>query len=617
MNRQNLRLASKLWLANILIVVGILLVVGFTALRSVNDRDESTQVLDELNQRIRLAQDWSGHVLANTARTKTLLLATDPALVSAMQTDIASTANAVERLQQSITTANLSSAERSHIDAIKAQRERIMAIVAEVMKQKADGSPESVATIFNTRYLPAMDSYQSAQREFVVMQEKAYDSTRATYNLRAKTLIAISSGLMLLLVAAILLGTAWLIRSIRQPLDSANALAAKIAQGDLSMRIDTSRNDEFGDLMRSLASMNDSLGHMVNQVRRSTDHIASASGEIAAGNSDLAARTGQTSDGLQSTATSMSHLTQTVQVSADNARQASTLAATASSVAERGGAVVQQVVSTMEDINASSRKIADIIGVIDGIAFQTNILALNAAVEAARAGEQGRGFAVVASEVRSLAQRSAEAAKEIKMLISSSVEKVSSGTQLVSDAGATMKDIVQSVRQVAEVIGQITATSNEQSAEISDINQAIGDLDQMTQQNAALVEQSAAAAASLRDQAQQLALAVSAFKTGHQVATLAQRPPRDITPRPAPLSYRQPVALPKPRPAALASAAAQKRLGSTSRPTASARPAAAKPLAAKPQPGFKPAAKLSAPPKATFAKTQPRAAAADDGWETF
>jgi len=523
MNRQNLRLASKLWLANILIVVGILLVVGFTALRSVNDRDESTQVLDELNQRIRLAQDWSGHVLANTARTKTLLLATDPALVSAMQTDIASTANAVERLQQSISTANLSSAERSHIDSIKAQRERIMAIVAEVMKQKADGSPESVATIFNTRYLPAMDSYQSAQREFVVMQEKAYDSTRATYNLRAKTLIAISSGLMLLLVAAILLGTAWLIRSIRQPLDSANALAAKIAQGDLSMRIDTSRNDEFGDLMRSLASMNDSLGHMVNQVRRSTDHIASASGEIAAGNSDLAARTGQTSDGLQSTATSMSHLTQTVQVSADNARQASTLAATASSVAERGGAVVQQVVSTMEDINASSRKIADIIGVIDGIAFQTNILALNAAVEAARAGEQGRGFAVVASEVRSLAGRSAEAAKEIKTLISTSVERVEQGTARVDKAGATMAEVVESIRRVTDIMGQIDASSAEQSLGVSQVGEAVTLMDQTTQQNAALVEQMAAAAASLNGQSNDMVQTVAVFHLPDDAADQAGR----------------------------------------------------------------------------------------------
>jgi methyl-accepting chemotaxis protein len=241
----------------------------------------------------------------------------------------------------------------------------------------------------------------------------------------------------------------------------------------------------------------------------------------------------------------MEQLTTTVQHSAENARQASTLAANASSVAQQGGAVVQQVVFTMEEINASSRKISDIIGVIDGIAFQTNILALNAAVEAARAGEQGRGFAVVASEVRSLAQRSAEAAKEIKMLIGTSVDKVASGTKLVSDAGATMSDIVQSVRRVADVIGEITSAASEQSTGIAHVNQAIANLDQMTQQNAALVEQSAAAAESLRDQANQMAQAVSVFKVGGSAMGVPKRPARDITPRAAPLTYQRPQAKPK------------------------------------------------------------------------
>jgi methyl-accepting chemotaxis protein len=494
-------------------------------------------------------------------------------------------------------------------------RKRVMAARVEVLKQKTEGSPETVNETFKTQYVPAMDSYQKAQHDFVVMQEKAYTSTRTVFNQRAKDLINLASALMLLLVVAILFGSAWLIRSIRQPLNTANLLAAKIAQGDLSMSIDTSRNDEFGDLMKSLASMNESLGHMVSQVRQSTDHIASASDEIASENNDLAHRTEQTSSGLQSTASSMSHLTQTVQVSADNARQASTLAATASSVAERGGAVVRQVVSTMEDINVSSRKIADIIGVIDGIAFQTNILALNAAVEAARAGEQGRGFAVVASEVRSLAQRSAEAAKEIKMLISSSVEKVSSGTQLVSDAGATMNDIVQSVRQVAEVIGHITATSAEQSSEISDINQAIGSLDQMTQQNAVLVEQSASAAQSLRDQSRQLALAVAAFKTSQHPVAMQQRAARDITPRPAQLNYRQAAQLPRPRPASLSATPPQRKLAAPSAvKSAVQRPSAAKPTTAKPMLVNKPTATKAVAP--TKAKPSP-AAATNDDWETF
>jgi methyl-accepting chemotaxis protein len=258
--------------------------------------------------------------------------------------------------------------------------------------------------------------------------------------------------------------------------------------------------------------MSTSLSRMVSDVRSSTDSIALASSEIAQGNNDLAHRTEQTSSNLQATASSMDALTSTVQHSADNARQASTLAASASSVAQRGGAVVTQVVATMQEINTSSKKIADIIGVIDGIAFQTNILALNAAVEAARAGEQGRGFAVVASEVRSLAGRSADAAKEIKGLINTSVEKVESGTKLVTDAGTTMVEIVDSVRRVADVIGEITAAAAEQSTGIAGVNKAIGDLDQMTQQNAALVEESAAAAESLRDQTERMKQAVAVFK---------------------------------------------------------------------------------------------------------
>jgi methyl-accepting chemotaxis protein len=300
--------------------------------------------------------------------------------------------------------------------------------------------------------------------------------------------------------------------SIVEPINAAKRAAQIIAAGDLSQAIDVQGNDEAADLLRSLAQMQDALRSLIGQVRHSTDSIGTASAEIATGNQDLSARTEQTASNLQQTASSMEQLTGTVRQSADSARQANQLASSAAEVAARGGVVVSQVVATMEDINASSKKIADIIGVIDGIAFQTNILALNAAVEAARAGEQGRGFAVVASEVRSLAQRSAEAAKEIKGLIGASVEKVEGGSRLVADAGQTMKEIVGSVQRVSDIIGEITAAASEQSEGIGQVNGAVTQLDQMTQQNAALVEESAAAAESLKEQAVKLAQVVGTFK---------------------------------------------------------------------------------------------------------
>ncbi len=319
-----------------------------------------------------------------------------------------------------------------------------------------------------------------------------------------------------LVTVSLVAGLGWAVtRSVLRQIGGEPVEAMKVmtevAQGNLGVEI---RNAESGSLLHSLSTMLSSLRHTVTQVRQSTDSISIASAEIATGNQDLSGRTEQTASNLQQAASSMEQLTGTVKQSADSARQANQLASSAAEVAARGGKVVSQVVSTMEDINTSSKKIADIIGVIDGIAFQTNILALNAAVEAARAGEQGRGFAVVAAEVRSLAQRSAQAAKEIKGLIGVSVERVEAGSRLVSDAGQTMSEIVGSVQRVSDIIGEITAASSEQSDGISQINGAVTQLDQMTQQNAALVEESAAAAESLKDQAKRLAEVVSVFRIG-------------------------------------------------------------------------------------------------------
>ncbi|MQA18510.1 methyl-accepting chemotaxis protein [Rugamonas rivuli] len=336
--------------------------------------------------------------------------------------------------------------------------------------------------------------------------------------------------MILLSMAAIGMGVliAWLAtRSITRPMQQAVRVAQTVAAGDLTSRIEIRTTDETGMLLQALLDMNNHLQDIVGQVRGGTDTIATASSQIASGNLDLSQRTEEQASSLEETASSMEELTSTVKQNADNARQANQLAASASDVAGRGGSVVAEVVVTMNSINDSSKKIVDIIGVIDGIAFQTNILALNAAVEAARAGEQGRGFAVVASEVRNLAQRSAAAAKEIKALINDSVEKVGVGARLVNQAGVTMDEIVASIRSVTDIMGEITAASREQEVGIEQINQAVAQMDTVTQQNAALVEQAAAAAASLQEQAAGLSEVVSVFKLDQ-----AHRPPARLA-RPA------------------------------------------------------------------------------------
>ncbi len=339
-----------------------------------------------------------------------------------------------------------------------------------------------------------------------------------------------SAHIVILVISLIALGAsvlvAWLAtRSITEPIAEAVGVARRVADGDLTSLIQVASTDETGQLMQALHDMNASLQNIVGKVRRGTDSIATASNQIAMGNLDLSARTEQQASSLEETASSMEEMTSTTRHNGDNARQANQLAGSASAVAVRGGTVVAQVVSTMDEINASSRKIVDIIAVIDGIAFQTNILALNAAVEAARAGEQGRGFAVVASEVRNLAQRSAAAAKEIKVLITESVDKIDHGAKLVNEAGSTMDEIVSSVQRVTDIMSEITAASREQESGIEQINTAITEMDNVTQQNAALVEQAAAAAQALQEQASELAVAVSVFKLNDAATVHHLAPP--------------------------------------------------------------------------------------------
>ncbi|MCW5296982.1 HAMP domain-containing protein [Herbaspirillum lusitanum] len=444
-----------------------------------------------------------------------------------------------EKVWQAYLATSLTAEEKQLTEQFTAQKKKFI----------AEGVKPAVEALHNRDFQGATDLYNGPLLEIfkqinVTMakltrlqqdvSKQLYNESQARYDtFLTLTIAAIVVGLSVALIMGI-----WLVRAISGPLNEAVRVARGVADGDLTQDIMVHSRDEAGQLMEALKTMNARLQQIVGEVRVSTDTISTASSEIASGNLDLSARTESQAGSLEETASAMEELTSTVKQNADNARQANQLAASASQIAQEGGNVVSQVVVTMNNINDSSKKIVDIISVIDGIAFQTNILALNAAVEAARAGEQGRGFAVVASEVRSLAQRSAAAAKEIKTLIDDSVQKVGEGSKLVEQAGVTMDEVVASVKRVTDVMGEITAASQEQSSGIEEVNRAITQMDETTQQNAALVEQAAAAAQSLQDQAQRLTQSVSVFKLdGNRQLTSTPKtstPVRtvDITPRP-------------------------------------------------------------------------------------
>ncbi|TAL26381.1 MAG: HAMP domain-containing protein [Aquabacterium sp.] len=417
-------------------------------------------------------------------------------------------------------------------------------------------------------------------RARTIQAESAGTSTGARVAIFASAAVAGATFLAL----GLLIG-----RSVVRPIGEAVKIAEAVASGDLTSQVQVTTSDETGQLMRSLQTMNASLARIVSTVRQGGENIATGSSQIAIGNADLSQRTETQASNLQAAAASMEQLSGTVRNNADTARQATELAHSASEVASKGGEVVGRVVSTMAEISQSSKKINDIIGVIDGIAFQTNILALNAAVEAARAGEQGRGFAVVAGEVRNLAQRSAEAAKEIKSLISTSVDRVEQGTELVDQAGSTMQEIVASIKRVSDIIGEISAASAEQSSGVAQVGNAVSQMDQATQQNAALVEQSAAAAESLKQQAQQLVQAVSVFKVDHGMSHAAKPFVTPVTPTATPSFGGQ-----------------ERRAGSRAPQFKAAAPKA---IAA-------PRAEPYTPPPAIEAKSEPSKGASDD-WETF
>ena len=471
----------------------------------------SSQVSLDLFKTMASAQQQMAEVHAGVYRTVALIDSLDEAKVKAVRADFGTQLAGVKRVVETL-------AGNADLDA-KVQGEiKAAADLVGTYTKQADAA-------INFAQMDANTGIGAMQRAEVTFKQLIKAAGAITSEIESKShetivqsrdkgrSISWTLALISLLVGGGAVLLAWRMQNkIVNELADAATLANEVASGNLTVNTSTERDDEVGDLLRAMDTMVHQLNESITTVRESSESIRQASAEIANGNQDLSVRTEQTATNLQRASSSTEQLNTTVHQSAESAQQAFAFAASASTVAARGGEVVGQVVSTMEEINVSARKISDIISVIDGIAFQTNILALNAAVEAARAGEQGRGFAVVASEVRSLAGRSAEAAKEIKTLIGVSVTKVESGSRLVASAGETMSEIVGSVQRVSDMIGQISAASKEQSEGISHVNLAVSELDQMTQQNAALVEESAAAAESLREQAQRLAQVVSTFK---------------------------------------------------------------------------------------------------------
>jgi len=485
--------------------------------------------IGDINTRI-IEKDWvkseAANVInattrANGRRTMELVLATDAQQVQVVKAAIEANKQTINEALETLNRLVYLPEGKTLVAQLTEARKRYVASFTRVATLVDAGQRDEAIALLHSETLPALDALQEPITALNTLQRRIVESSSA----EARDAIDGARALMLTLTvlgALAGLALAWTItRSITRPVGDAVAIARTVAAGDLGSRIEVHHQDETGQLLRALGDMNSSLARIVGQVRSGADSMATATSQIAAGNLDLSSRTEEQASALQQTAASMDELASTVKQNYASGQQAHQLAESAAKVALQGGTVVSQVVQTMEAINTSSTRIADIIGVIDGIAFQTNILALNAAVEAARAGEQGRGFAVVASEVRALAGRSAEAAKEIKQLIETSVQNVGEGCKLVEQAGSTMDEIVVSVRRVADIMGEISTASQDQSSGIDQINQAVGQMDQVTQQNAALVEESAAAAQSLEHQANTLLQAVHVFRLGGKSAALA------------------------------------------------------------------------------------------------
>ncbi len=512
----NLSVGRRMALGFATLVCMMAAVTGLNTLEFRNMGGHLRQIVEVNNHKSDMAHQLLAQIDEQAVLARTLALLTDIKELTAEAKLFDQAQAAYSKTEQTLAAsleANGATAQEKALMAdIVAAAKKTLPLIAQAAKEGSDGATSEATLTLVNAVRPNEKVWRSKVKELIELEETL--SREAYASASSGQTRAVSMAVLLLLGAAVV-GSAlgWQItRSVKQPIDQAIHVTERIAQGDLGSNVEVRSRDEFGRLLGAVSRMQDHLRALVGDIRSSADSIQVASTEVAVGNNDLSQRTEQAAANLQRTASAMEQLTTTVQHSADSAVQANQLASTASEVASRGGQVVSQVVSTMDRITSSSKQIVDIITVIDGIAFQTNILALNAAVEAARAGEQGRGFAVVAGEVRTLAGRCAEAAKEIKSLIGASVNQVEAGSRLVQDAGTTMTEIVDSVRRVNDIIGEISTASSEQSKGIGQVNIAVNELDRMTQQNAALVEQSAAAAQSLKEQAVSLTGMVSAFQ---------------------------------------------------------------------------------------------------------